>query len=108
MEESGKKVNSAGSEGGKGLELLKTGAGVAAGAIAAVAGAAVAVSAQAVNLSDDLTKAMNGFSAATGLGVDEAKKYEETLNKILETLIEIKNLLMGIDHEEDDPKTELD
>ncbi len=35
-------------------------------------------------------------------------KYEETLNKILETLIEIKNLLMGIDHEEDDPKTELD
>lgn len=81
-EESGKKVNSAGSEGGKGLELLKTGAGVAAGAIAAVAGAAVAVSAQAVNLSDDLTKAMNGFSAATGLGVDEAKKYEETLKSI--------------------------
>ncbi len=81
-EESGKKVNSAGREGGKGLELLKTGAGVAAGAIAAVAGAAVAVSAQAVNLSDDLTKAMNGFSAATGIGVDEAKKYEETLKNI--------------------------
>jgi len=81
-EESGKKVNSAGSEGGKGLELLKTGAGVAAGAIAAVAGAAVVVSAQAVNLSDDLTKAMNGFSTATGIGVDEAKKYEETLKNI--------------------------
>lgn len=81
-EESGKKVNSAGSEGGKGLELLKTGAGVAAGAIAAVAAAAVAVSAQAVNLSDDLTKAMNGVSAATGIGVDEAKKYEETLKNI--------------------------
>lgn len=81
-EESGKKVNSAGSEGGKGLELLKTGAGVATAGLAAIAGAAVAVSAQAVNLSDDLTKAMNGFSTATGIGVDEAKKYEETLKNI--------------------------
>lgn len=35
-------------------------------------------------------------------------KYEDILKKILETLIEIKSLLMGIDQEEDDPKTELD
>jgi phage-related minor tail protein len=81
-EESGKKINTAGSEGGKGLELLKTGAGIAAGAVVAVGAAAVGAAAEAVKLSDDLAKAMNGFSSATGLSVEETKKYEDVLKNV--------------------------
>ena len=81
-EESGKKVKSAGSEGGKGLEMLKTGAGIAAGAVVAVGAAAVGAAAEAVKLSDDLAKAMNGFSSATGLSVEETKKYEDVLKNV--------------------------
>lgn len=68
---------------GERLKGIASGTAKAIGAGFVAAGAAAtAIGVAAVNSADDLNKAMNGFSAATGIAGDSLGKYRDVLDEV--------------------------
>ena len=77
------KANSEAEKGASKLKDIASGTAKAVGtSFVAVGGAAAAVSTYAVNVANDMDKAMNSFIASTGTAEEEAERYQQVLENI--------------------------